>query len=111
MNGCAADQQGGRSDGAFQGDGEPGTVNGGGGAGPTTGMAGQTYSAAAGAVQRLGLASRLQQGTVLQDTLKQIKKNILLMMKRTHIKINSPAMQFLKTMMEMKRNRTAKEVE
>ena len=52
MDGLAADQQGGRRGGAFPGDGEPGTVYGG-GAGPTTWMAGQTYSAAAGgAVQR-----------------------------------------------------------
>ena len=30
-------------------------------------------------------------------------------MKRTNIKINSPAMRFSKTMMEMKRNKTAEE--
>ena len=75
-------------------------------------MARQTYFAAAevkqqGAMQRLGLASRLQQGTVLQDSLKQIKTKIQLMMKGTNIKINSPAMWFSQTMMEMKHNKTA----
>ena len=83
-------------------------------------MAGQTYSAAAGgvvqrkkqqgAVQRLGLASRLQQGTVLQVSFKQIKTKIQLMMKRTDIKIHSPAMQFSKTMVEMKRNKNIEEL-
>ena len=76
MDGGAADQQGGRSDGAFPGDGRPGTLDGG---------SSRTYhwdgwadiicsrrrsSAEAkqqGAVQRLGLGSRLQQGTVLQN--------------------------------------------
>ena len=62
-----------------------------------------------GAVQRLGLASRLQQGTVLQDSLKQIKTKIQLMMKRTDSKINSPAMRCSKTMKKMKHNKTAKE--
>ena len=64
-------------------------------------------------MQRLGLTSWLQQGTVLQDSLKQIKTKIVnltqLMMKRTDININSPAMQFSKSMMEMKRNKTAEE--
>ena len=51
MDGWAADQQGGRSNGAYPGDGEPGTVNG--GRSRITWMAGQTYSAAAeGAMQR-----------------------------------------------------------
>ena len=76
MDGWAANQQGGRSDGAFPGDGGPGTLDGG---------RSRTYhwdgwadiicsrrrsSAEAkqqGAVQRLGLGSRLQQGTVLQN--------------------------------------------
>ena len=60
-------------------------------------------------MQRLGLASRLQQGAVQQDSLKQIKTKIQVMMKRTNIKINSPTMRFSKTMMEMKRNKTAEE--
>ena len=51
-------------------------------------------------MQRLELASRLQQGTVLQDSLKQVKTKIQLMMTGTNIKINSPA---------MKRNKTAEE--
>ena len=81
MDGWAADQQDGRSDGAFPGDGEPGTVNG--GRSRTYHMDGwadifcsrRRCTAEAkqqGAVQRLGLASRLQQGTVLQDSLNQI---------------------------------------
>ena len=61
-----------------------------------------------GAMQRLGLARRLQQGTVLQNSLKQIKTKKKLMMKCTNIKINCPAMRFSKKMMEMKRNKTAK---
>ena len=79
--GGGAGQQGGRSNGAFPGDGEPGTVNG--GKSRTYHMDGWPYifcsrrrcSAEAkqqGAVQRLGLASRLQQGTVLQDYLNPI---------------------------------------
>ena len=47
------------------------------------------------------------------DSLKQIKTKIVnltqLMMKRTDININSPAMRFSKSMMEMKRNKTAEE--
>ena len=62
-----------------------------------------------GVVQRLGFGSRLQQGTVMKDSLKEIKTKIQLMMKRTNIKINSPAMRFSKIMKEMKRNKTAKE--
>ena len=57
-----------------------------------------------GAVQRLGLGSRLQQETVLQNSLKTIKTKIQLMMKRTDIKISE---RFSKTIMEMKRNKTA----
>ena len=36
-----------------------------------------------------------------------IRTKIQLMMKRTYIKINSPAMRFSKGMMEMKRNKAA----
>ena len=47
------------------------------------------------------------------DSLKQIKTKIVnltqLMMKRTDININSPAMRFSRSMMEMKRNKTAEE--
>ena len=88
----------------------------GGGAGPTTWMAGQTYFAATGgavsaeakqqgAVQRLGLASRLQPAGLPQSD----RTKIQLMMKSTNIKINSPVMRFSKTMMEMKRKKTAEE--
>ena len=99
MDGWAADQQGGRNDGAFPGDDESGGRS-------------RTYhwdgwadifcirrrcSAKVkqqGAVQRLGLGSRLQQGTVLQNSLKTIKTQIQLIMKRTDIKINSSASVF-----------------
>ena len=60
-------------------------------------------------MQRLGLDSRLQQGTVLQDSLEQIKTKIQFWVKRTNIKMNSPEMLFSKTMMEMKRKKTAEE--
>ena len=94
---------------AFPGDGEPGTVNGG---------RSRTYhwdgwadifcsrrrcSAEAnqqGAVQRLGLPSGYSKT-------QSCRTKIQLMMKR--IKINSPAMWLSKTMMEMKRNKTAEE--
>ena len=120
MDGWAVNLQGGRSDGAFPGDGEPETVNG--GRSRTCHMDGwagifcssSRCSAEAkqlGAMQRPGLASRPQQGTVLQDSLKQIKTNIQLMMKRTNIKINSPEMRFSKGMIEMKHNKTVKEAE
>ena len=62
-----------------------------------------------GVVLRLGFGSRLQQGTVMQDSLREIKTKIQLMMKRTNIKINSPAMRFSKTMREMKGNKTDEE--
>ena len=99
-------------------DGEPGTVNGGeeqdlphGWLGRHTLQPQETATEAKqhGAAQRLGLASRLQQGTVLQDSLKQINTKIQLMMKGTNIKINCPAMWFSKKIMEMKRKKTAEE--
>ena len=78
------------------------------GAGPTTWMARQTYFAAAGDSQKT-TRSYAETEACLHDSLKQIKTKIQLMMKGTNIKINSPAMWFSNTMMEMKRNKTAEE--
>ena len=98
MDGWAADQHGWRSNRAFPGDGEPGTVNV--GRSRTYHMEGwadifcsrRWCSAEAkqqGAVKRLELASKLQQGTFLQDSLEQIEIKIQLMLKPTNIKKNN----------------------
>ena len=71
MDGWVADQQGGRSDGTFLGDGEPGTLNGGEEQDLPLEWLVSRCSAEVkqqGAVQRLGLGSRLQQDTVLKDS-------------------------------------------
>ena len=92
----------------------------GGGAGHTTRMAGQTYSAAAvGAVQRqnnkelcyaeTGARQQAAAGDSPEGLPKQIKTKIQFMVQRTNIKINSTTMRFSKGMMEMKRNKTDKE--
>ena len=79
MDGWAIEQQYGRSDVAFPGDGEPGTMNG--GRSRTYHMDGcadifrdRRRCSAELKQQRAGLASKLQQGTVLKDSRNPIEQ-------------------------------------